>query len=72
MQQRTVATHRQVPTIQNVEKTVKVVQAQYTAKTVDVSVVSQIQLLNPTTQVVDRPVPVPQEMTQQRRVPVPT
>ena len=60
MQQRTVATYRQVPTIHNVEKTVKVVQAQYTAKTVDVSVVSQIQLPNTTTQVVDRPVPVPQ------------
>ena len=30
-------THRQVSTIQNVEKTVKVAQAQYTAKIVDVS-----------------------------------
>ena len=72
VQQRTVVTHRQVPTIQNVEKTVKVAQAQYTAKTVDVSVVSQCNMFNPTTCVVDRSVPVPQEMTQQRRVPVPT
>ena len=65
-------THRLVPTIQNVEKTVKVAQAQYTATIVDVSVVPQCQMLNRATQVVDRPVPVPQEMTQQRRVPVST
>ena len=34
-------THRQVPTIQNEEKIVKVAQAQYAVKTVDVSVVAQ-------------------------------
>ena len=71
MQQRTVVTHRR-PHDPEGEKTVKVAQAQYTAKTVDVSVVSQCKMLNPTTQVVDRPVSVPQEMTQQRRVLVPT
>ena len=58
--------------IQNVERNVEVAQAPYTAKIVDVSVVSQSHLLNPTTQVVDRPAPVPQKMTRQGRVIVPT
>ena len=58
--------------IQNVERNAEVAHAQYTAKIVDVSVVSQSHLLNPTTQVVDRPAPVPQKMTKQRRVIVPT
>ena len=52
------------------EKTVQVAHVQYTAKTVDVSVVPKCRMLNATTQAVDRPVPVPQEMIQQRRVPV--
>ena len=64
-------THGQVPTIQNVQKTVGVAQAQYIAKIVDVPVVSQRQMPNPITQVVDRPVPVPQVMTQLRHVLVP-
>ena len=65
-----VAIHRRVSTTQTVQKPVNAPQIQFPDRVDNIPVVLQRQKPNPTTQVVDCPVPVTQVKTQEVLVPV--